>query len=245
MHIQKYGSGKAAYLGLHGWGGDHATFAPLAALLPEDAALYCPDLPGYGLSPAPREWTLAAITDEIAAACSRIDAPPVTLIGNCSGAVLGLLAAKRMAGRIGRLVLIDPFAYVPWYFKVFVATSFGKHAYYSTFANPVGRWITNLSLRNRRASGTDLTRSFKRVNHEVSYRYLELLAQVGGLEQFGGLAMPIEIVYGEKTFRAVKQSVALWHRIWPQAHCHQLAGAGHLPIEEATAQLGEIALHSA
>ncbi|HXG66227.1 MAG TPA: alpha/beta fold hydrolase [Blastocatellia bacterium] len=241
MYVKKFGSGTVAYFGLHGWGGDHRTFAPLAARLPEGAALYCPDLPGYGLSPAPRKWSLAAIAEEIVAAISEIDAPRVTLIGNCSGAILGLFAAEAAGERIERLVLIDPFAFIPWYFRVFTNTSFGKYAYHSTFANPFGRWITNLSLRNRRAADSDLTGSFKRVNHEVSFQYLKLLAATGDIAQFRDLRMPIDIVYGEKTFGAVKQSVALWQGIWPHARCHRLAGAGHLPIEEAAAQLSDIA----
>src|SRR5262252_8582640 len=85
MHVECYGSGSRVYFGLHGWSGDHATFAPLAAYLPAGAALYSADLPGYGRSPAPRSWELAAITDEIASAIAGVDSP-ATVIGNGSGA---------------------------------------------------------------------------------------------------------------------------------------------------------------
>jgi len=99
MHVECYGSGSRIYFGLHGWSGDHATFAPLTRYLPAGVALYSADLPGYGRSPAPRRWELAEITDEIASAISGVDSP-VTVIGNCSGAVFALLAAERLAGRI-------------------------------------------------------------------------------------------------------------------------------------------------
>src|SRR5262249_46213264 len=161
-------------------------------------ALYAADLPGYGRSPAPPVWTLQAIAQEIADAISNFNAPKVTVIGNCSGAIFGLLAAEQIGNLIERFVLIDPFAFVPWYFKIFVATSFGRIAYYSTFANPAGRWITNLSLRNRRAAESNLTGSFSRIDHEVSYRYLALLAEIESIDRFGDLYGPVDILYGKK-----------------------------------------------
>lgn len=242
MHVERYGTGPEVYFGLHGWSGSHRTFAPLAAIMPTRATLYAADLPGCGLSPAPSDLSLKFVTDEIVEAVSTIGAPPrqLTLIGNCSGAILGLLAARRMPWRIGRLVLIDPFAYWPWYFRVFVAKSFGRHAYMTTFANPFGRWLTNQSLRGHRAPESDLTGGFSEVDHDIVHRYLLMLAEVEGVGQFASLRVPVDIVYGERTFGAVRKSIARWQGIWPQARAWELGGAGHLPIQEATAQLSEI-----
>ncbi|HEY0101752.1 MAG TPA: alpha/beta fold hydrolase [Pyrinomonadaceae bacterium] len=243
MYVKRYGSGAQTYFGLHGWSGDHRTFAPLAAHLPARASLYSADLPGCGASPARRALTLDSITNEIVEAIDKA-APArgrATLIGNCSGAILGLLVAQRIESKLARLVLVDPFAYWPWYFRVFVAGSFGRHAYRTTFATSFGRWLTNQSLRGHRTAETDLTNSFGRIDHEVAQRYLALLAEVGGIEQFAGLRrVPIDIVYGERTFGAVKRSVAMWQGIWPQARAFVLKGAGHLPLHEATVALSEI-----
>jgi pimeloyl-ACP methyl ester carboxylesterase len=239
MHVECYGSGSQVYFGLHGWGGDHSTFAPLAAYLPAGVALYSADLPGYGRSPAPRSWELATIADEIARAIAAADSP-VTVIGNCSGAVFALLAAERLAGRVERLILIDPFAYLPWYFKIFLHKRIGRYAYYSTFANPVGRWLTNLSLIKHRAAGTNLTESFVSVSHEVAYRYLALLGELDDVARFSRLRSPVDLIYGARTFGAIKESIAMWRGVWPHARSHELADAGHLPIQEATRQLSEI-----
>jgi pimeloyl-ACP methyl ester carboxylesterase len=239
MHIECYGSGPRVYFGLHGWSGDHSTFAPLAAYLPAGVALYSADLPGYGRSPEPQRWELMEITDEIARAIAGVDSP-VTVIGNCSGAVFALLAAERLAERIERLILIDPFAYLPWYFKIFLHKRIGRYAYYSTFANPVGRWLTNLSLSKHRAADTNLTESFVAVRHDVAYSYLALLGKLDDIARFSRLRLPVDLLYGARTFGAVKESVALWRGVWPHARCHELAGAGHLPIQEATGQLSEI-----
>lgn len=243
MYVKRYGSGARAYFGLHGWSGDHRTYAPLAAHLPPGASLHSADLPGCGRSPAPHDLTLDSITGDIAEAVAAA-APPrgrITLIGNCSGALLALLAAPHVRPKLERLVLIDPFAYWPWYFRVFVAKSFGRYAYRTTFANPLGRWLTNQSLRRRRAADSDLTDSFARINHDVAQRYLALLSEIEGIERFAALErVPIDIVYGERTFGAVKKSVAMWQSIWPQARAHLLEGAGHLPILEATEALSKI-----
>jgi pimeloyl-ACP methyl ester carboxylesterase len=247
MYVERYGAGaRELYFGLHGWSGDHRTFAPLAPHLPEGASLYSADLPGCGQSPAPQSLNAEWVAGEIAEAIGNVlDAArpraQVTLVGNCSGAILGLLAAERIKERVSRLVLVDPFAYWPWYFRVFVSRSIGRHAYRSTFANPLGRWLTNQSLRSRRTAATDLTHSFGRIDHDVAQRYLALLAGVGGVERFESLrGLPVDIVYGERTFGAVKKSVRVWQSVWPGARAHVLEGAGHLPILEATEQLARI-----
>lgn len=239
MYIKQYGEGNEVFVGLHGWGGTQATFAPVAARLPSGVVFFSADLPGYGKSAAPREWSLAAITDEVVEEIERLGVGGVTLVGNCSGAILAMLAAQRLGRAVRRLVLLDPFAFVPWYFDLFVSTRFGRYAYYSTFANPVGRWLTNLSLAARRAADSDLTASFTRVHHQTTYRYLQLFAAVGSFRQFGDLRLPIEILYGERTFRAVKESAVMYKSLWAQARLSELAGAGHLPIEEATAEVCE------
>lgn len=201
-----------------------------------------PDLPGYGQSLPPREWTLENLAGEIAAEIEKLDAD-VTLIGNCIGALLALSAMEyrpQLVRRVNRLVMIDPFAFLPWYFKLFLTPPFGKYAYFSTFANPLGRWITNLSLKGHRTEESDLTGSFRHVDHRVSYRYLELLAGIDSIERWANLRQPVDIVYGERSFQAIKQSAQMWRRIWPRAQVYELAGAGHLPIQEATEELCRI-----
>lgn len=240
MYVERYGKGAEAFFALHGWGGDRRTFAPLAAHVPTHASLYSADLPGCGLSPAPREWSVAAVVDSVVEAVSDEGLGRVTLVGNCGGAVFALLAAQRMGMVVQRIVMIDPFAYLPRYFRLFVSEGFGRRAYNATFANPLGRWVTNQSLKSRRSGGADLTASFRAVDHEASRRYLALFAEAGGVEQFRNLRLPVDIAHGEKTFGAVKRSVAMWLDVLPHARVRRLAGAGHLPLEEATDELCDI-----
>lgn len=245
MHVERYGAGPDVYVGLHGWGGNHLTFAPLVPFMPASASLYSTDLPGYGRSPRPHTWSAGVVGEEIAALMRHVGDGPVTLVGNCSGAIFALVATALEPHRVRRLVLIDPFAFLPWYFKVFVHPRIGHIAYHSTFANPVGRWLTNASLRNRRAAETDMTGSFRELDHDVSLRYLEMLDAIDGIARFSTISAPVDIAYGERTFAAVKQSVDQWRGLWPHARCWRLDGAGHLPIEEAAGPLAAIVFGSA
>ncbi|MBC7931805.1 MAG: alpha/beta hydrolase [Rubrivivax sp.] len=240
MNFERHGAGDESYFALHGWGGDRRTFGPLAPHVPARASLYAADLPGYSASPAPREWTTGAVVEEIVEATLATGARRATLVGNCGGAIFALLAAQRLAGFVERVVMIDPFAYLPRYFSLFTSGEFGRRAYNATFASPVGRWITNQSLRGRRAGASDLTASFAEADHEVARRYLALFAEVGSVERFRGLDAPVSIAHGEKTFGAVKKSLALWREVLPRASVHELRGAGHMPIEEATEQVAAI-----
>ena len=240
MFVERQGWGDEAHLALHGWGGDRTAFAPLAPLVPAGASLYCADLPGCGHSPPPREWSTAAVVEEVVEAASVTGASRVNLVGNCGGAVFALLAAKAMGKSIGRVTMIDPFAYLPRYFRLFLAGDFGRHAYNATFASPLGRWLTNQALRPRREGGGDLTATFAETDHESARRYLALFDEIGGVEIFRGVETPVEIVYGEKTFGAVRRSLALWREVLPQAYVRELKGAGHLPLEEATAEVAEV-----
>ncbi len=237
MFVERYGRGGEAYFALHGWGGDRRTFAPLAPFVPAFASLYSADLPGCGDSTAPREWSVSAVVGEIVEAVRALTTARVNFVGNCGGAVFALLAAQELGDKVGRVVMIDPFAYLPRYFRLFLAGDFGRHAYNATFANPLGRWLTNQSLRGRREGGGDLTASFADADHEVARRYLALFEEVGGVERFRGFDAPVEIAHGEKTFGAVKRSLALWREVLPHARVRELRGAGHLPIVEATEQV--------
>lgn len=236
MFVERHGRGDRAYFALHGWGGDRRTFAPLAPFVPAGASLYSADLPGCGRSPKPRGWSVGAVVGEIVEAVRASVPGRVELIGNCGGAVFALLAAEALGERVGRVVMVDPFAYLPRYFRLFLAGDFGRRAYDATFANPVGRWLTNHSLRGRRAGQSDLTASFASADHEAARRYLALYEEVGGVERFRGFGAPVEIVYGEKTFGAVRRSLALWRDVLPRARVHELEGAGHQPIAEAAAR---------
>jgi len=240
MYSKQYGSGPEIVVGLHGWGGDHRTFEPLEPWRPSHSSLLAVDLPGYGRSAPPAAWSLESIAADI---CDHLDHSGVlrfSIVGNCSGAVVGLYVAKLVSERIERFVLIDPFAFIPWYFKIFLLGTFGRTAYRTTFATSLGRSITNGALAHRRTRSSHLTASFETIDHETVFRYLKMMEDVGDIQRFSAFTMPLTLAYGENTFAAVKESITRWKAVWPQAASFELSGAGHLPIVEAPQALAPI-----
>jgi len=240
VYVERQGAGARAFLCLHGWGGDRRAFAPLAAHVPPSASLYAADLPGCGPSPRPREWGVEAIVAEVVETIHALDSGRVTLVGHCGGAVFALLAAREAPRLVGRVVAVDPFAYLPRYFRLFTGEGFGRRAYEATFANPFGRWLTNKTLNAGRDERTDMTASFGATDHEVARHYLSLFASIEGVEVFRGVRAGVDIVYGERTFGAVRKSVEMFKGVLPHARTLQLAGARHMPLTEATAQLARV-----
>ncbi|MEZ4460155.1 MAG: alpha/beta hydrolase [bacterium] len=234
-----WGSGQRVYLGIHGWGGGWQTFEPLLPYLPANVTLHAVDLPGYGSTSAPQAWTLDAMADAVCEVIDRVQGD-ITLVGNCSGAIFGMLGVLKRPQRFERLVLIDPFAYFPWYFRIMTIPALGRLFYASAFQNPLGRIATNLSLANHRTDESDLTQSFEALNHDAVFAHLQLLDAVGDYHRFEPITTPIDLVNGEKTFDAIRRSATLWQGIWPQARVHVLAGAAHLPLEEAPSDLAKI-----
>jgi pimeloyl-ACP methyl ester carboxylesterase len=163
----------------------------------------------------------------------------LTLVGSCTGGLMAVFVARELAEMargsvVGRIVMIDPFAECPWYFRLFLIPVLGRVMYATAFANPLGRWITNLFLSEKRSGKVDLTESFAQVNHGVTLAYLRMFEGAGVPEQFQGLKISTDIICGQKTFGAVKKAVERWQRVWPEASVHALPGVGHLPIDEGT-----------
>ena len=237
MHRVRTGRGGHGVVGFHGWSGDHTTFDPLIQKLPEAVSFYSFDLPGCGKSPKPKVWEIRSVARSIAEEVAALGKEKVTLVGSCTGGLMALFVALELlemgrGGVVGRLVMIDPFAVCPWYFRIFLTPLLGPLMYGATFANPLGRWITDLFLKERRGSSVSLTESFVRVDHRVSLATLRMFERAGEPEQFRGMDIPVEIIRGEKTFTAVKQAVERWKGVWPEMSVHILVGVGHLPIEE-------------
>ena len=245
MFVHEAGGGLRGVVGLHGWSGDHRTFFPLWEKMPDGWIVFSLDLPGCGVSEPPSEWNLRIVAREVAEEMIRLGMRDLVLVGSCSGAVLAAFVVRelREMGRpevVGRLVMIDPFAYCPWYFRIFLTPILGYLIYAVVFANPIGRSITNFFLQDKRAGETNLTKSFAGVDHQVTWKYLKMLHRCGRPAQFRGMGLPVDILYGEKTFSAVQESVEEWKKAFPQAKLKKLAGVGHLPIFEGTKEVVKV-----
>lgn len=240
MYVKEYGRGDRLFAAFHGWGGTHREFAPLAARMPKNCRLLSLDLPGYGISPGPEAWDLDAIAADAERELeSRIGRQPRTLIGFCSGLIFALILAQRNQETVERIVLIDPFATVPWYFRIFLQGEFGRRAYDATFKTRIGRSITDWTIRRIQKQDEDFTGAFRDIDHDVVRMYLKLFNRVD-VGKFGDLKMAIDLLYGERTFVEVRKSVTRFSSLWPHARKTVLHDVGHLPLLKGARQLASV-----
>ncbi|MEM1022528.1 MAG: alpha/beta fold hydrolase [Myxococcota bacterium] len=237
LHAVRFGAGPKVFVGLHGWSGSHRSFEPLNPFIPPDVSFHAVDLPGFGRSPDPSGWDMERFLGPID---ESIPPGPVTLVGACGGAVIALFLAVHRPERVERLVMIDPFAFAPWYFGIFDTPLLGPLFYGLSFMNPIGRWLTNQGVRRHRSAETDLIEGFKEVRHASNLAYLRLLVQNSRVDfrRFEAYPGPVDLLRGRRTFPAVAAGVPKWRGVWPHLRDVVIDEAGHLPIFEAT---GEVA----
>ena len=233
--VAVYGEGPVSYLGLHGWGADHRTFAPLEPFLPSNIQLLCPDFPGCGGLAPPREWTIDCVIEETARTLkeqSLVDPP--TIIGSCLGAVFALEMLQLGVISTQRLGIIDPLIFFPMYLRVFLLGKFGKGVYRASMETGVGRIMANLISRTNRSSDVDMTASLKDIDHDSAYCYLKMMTDLPNPQRYSSLELAVDIIYGEETFRFARKSSKALKAIWEHANEHQVPKASHLPIIEQT-----------
>ncbi len=233
LHSVRYGDGPRVFVGLHGWNGGSGIFASLEPHLPSDVSILAFGLPGYGDSPAPEEWSLPAVGRQIVDAIDERGIDRFSILGNCSGAIIGLYVARTARRRIDEFLLVEPFAWVPSYLSIFLTPVVGSLFYWSAFGNPVGRAITNRALAGQRQESTDMLASFKRSPLWVPMRYLTLFDEAGKARDYADIPGEKRILRGDRTFEAVRESVEAWGATWPDAEVQILEGAGHLLLQEA------------
>lgn len=101
LHCEVHGHGPDLVL-LHGWGMNAAVWNDVAADLAKHFRVHSVDLPGYGNSAASEPYTLAGITNALAAALPH----PAVVCGWSLGGQVALSWALSAPRQIERLVLI-------------------------------------------------------------------------------------------------------------------------------------------
>lgn len=100
----------AKVIALHGWLDNAASFAPLAAHLPEPLDFVALDLPGHGrsahLGPG-AEYTSAVAINAVLDAADALGWERFALLGHSMGAGIASLAAVAAPERVARLVAIE------------------------------------------------------------------------------------------------------------------------------------------
>jgi pimeloyl-ACP methyl ester carboxylesterase len=105
MFYTKSGSGKKCAIIMHGWGQTHATMISIEKALKNEYIVFNLDLPGFGLSPVPNNWTIDDYTNLLEDFVFENRLEDVTLIGHSFGGRIGIKYASRNTN-ISHLCLI-------------------------------------------------------------------------------------------------------------------------------------------
>lgn len=248
LHIERYGHGPNTIVGFHGWGADHQkSFRRVIKRLPdEETTFWGIDLPGFGQSPKPADFTYANVTGQLTAAVDEIleDGQQATFIGACSGSYHVLEMARQRPERTKRLVVTEPLAFYPWFFKIFTRGGFGQLLYDLIFANPVGRRVTQTALEKLKvANAFDVMESFGKLDRTVPIQYLKFYRQLGTADQFSILEMPIVLLHGANTWGVATESVDIWMDVLPDVTPVRVDDVGHLVNQEAPEFVAELLLN--
>jgi pimeloyl-ACP methyl ester carboxylesterase len=233
MYAKPHGRGAQRFAAFHGWGGTHREYAAVGARCPSDACLHAFDLPGYGRSPPPAEWSAAGIGRAMAAALLERGPAPWTLTGYCSGGAVALWTARALPpGAVERIVWIDPLDRVPRTLRLFTWGAFGRHAFDAAFHTPAVRALINGILRRRQHTAADFTAAFDRLD---TARVLEWMRLFRDSER--DLFSPpfegsLELLTGRHTLGAVRAAVSRLRRR-PRITTTVLPASGHLLMVEA------------
>lgn len=107
LHFRDYGGSGRTLVLVHGLGGSIANWDQLGPRLRSRGHVIAIDLPGFGLSPPGRDWSLETHAGAIIETVERMG-PPAVLVGNSLGGLLCELVAARRPDLVDALVLICP-----------------------------------------------------------------------------------------------------------------------------------------
>jgi pimeloyl-ACP methyl ester carboxylesterase len=232
-------------MGFHGFGGEHKkSFGSLFEYMPDDVSFYGVDLPGLGGSEEPAHWSYDHASELLAAEVDRVSGgEPITLVGSCSGSYHALEMAMRRPELAGRIAIVEPFAYFPWFFNAFMQPVFGRPLYDLVFASKVGQKLTQMGLQRQGiANDYDVMGAYSKESAANAYRYLQFYRECEkrGTDIFKIIDTPVLLVHGYNTFNDVLQSIDIWASLWDDVEIVALSDVGHQVTQEAPERLAAV-----
>jgi pimeloyl-ACP methyl ester carboxylesterase len=223
---------------VHGLGGRSEDWHNLAPYLVKAGfRVYLPDLPGYGRSEQPADFSYS-VPDEAEAVVGFLDAlglKQVDLGGWSMGGAIVQHVAARHPERVRRLMLFDAaglYVVPTWDVRLFTPTSAADLDQLDALLMPnppkvppfIARDILRLSAKNA----------------WVIYRALNtMLAGRDATDKLlPGFRMPVLIVWGAEDRILPESEAETMHRLVPQSELEVFSGCGHLAPNQCTAQIG-------
>jgi pimeloyl-ACP methyl ester carboxylesterase len=109
IYLHDFGGKGAAVVAIHGLGGAHLNWLPVADGLSRYGRVLAPDLPGFGYSPPQDSHRLTIHARALIEVVEAIGGP-AWLIGNSLGGLVAMLAAAARPDLVERLTLVAPAA---------------------------------------------------------------------------------------------------------------------------------------
>jgi pimeloyl-ACP methyl ester carboxylesterase len=214
--VERFGSGDPAVLALHGWGRGRQDWTEVCAGL--DAL--APDLPGFGLSPAPPDaWGAEQYADFVRPVLAEMDRP--VLVGHSFGGRLGVHLAAAAGSDVRGLVLTG----VPLVRPPGAARARPKLAF------RVGRRLHRIGLIGpermealRQRYGSADYRAATGVMRRVLVRVVNESYEA----QLPRIQCPVVLVWGEHDTVVPIDVARRAQALIPQATLRVVSGSGHL-----------------
>ncbi|MEX2623770.1 MAG: alpha/beta hydrolase [Acidimicrobiia bacterium] len=107
LYVHDFGGSGAPVVAVHGLGGAHLNWMPVAAGLSRYGHLLAPDLPGFGYSPPARNYRLSTHCRVLIDLLDHQDQPSL-LIGNSLGGLVSMMVAAARPDLVASLILVAP-----------------------------------------------------------------------------------------------------------------------------------------
>ncbi len=154
----------------HGWIGNEDTFGPCHAAFARHYTVYRPAWPGYGNSPPLPDVSIEALVEIGRNFILAMGHPPVTLVGNCLGGNIAMELLRRYPGLVNRLVLIEMYAFMPWYLHLLLIPHLNVLLFKLLLNSTKGFRFLNSLLTTRVAGDGDGMRYIEEGFHRTSAR---------------------------------------------------------------------------
>jgi pimeloyl-ACP methyl ester carboxylesterase len=240
ISYKKSGSGPPLVF-FHGWIGNEDTFGPCHAAFARHYTVYRPAWPGYGESSPLSDVSIEALVEIGRNFILAMGDPPVTLVGNCLGGNIAMELFRRYPGLVNRLVLIEMYAFIPWYLHLLLIPRLNVLLYRLLFNSMAGFRFLNSLLTTRIAGEGDgmryIEEGFHRTPATAAVDFIKAIKRFEKKyrslysEQFRADVATI-YVEGGRNFKPIRAFRETAHRYFRNLTIVSIPEGLHVPIAE-------------
>jgi pimeloyl-ACP methyl ester carboxylesterase len=242
MHFVRTGAGTPLLL-LHGIGGTHRSWDPIAPSLADERELIAVDLPGHGQTAPLPVTTIATYADALEQFIAEHELGGVDVVGASMGARLALELARR--GSVGNVVALDPGGFWTRTEQRIFGTSVRLSVMLLKVLRPVLPWLTGNPVTRTLLLGQFSGRPWALEGSVVLPELLSFLdtvsfaealdALANGPMQEGAATVPARVVvgWGKRDLVTLPRQSRRLQALFPMAEIEMYDRCGHFPYWDA------------